>query len=218
MPSIQELLENLGVDDSTQEKTASADTASFSDTEIEKAAADLGLISNADETITKEASNQNGGTNMNLQDLYESYFGEEAEKTASAEFESNGDLEKTAAEELEAVGEQAGRVFSTNVDDRLFKFAMEQAMESAATEARDGSSETEVPGNSAASPQLPQNKPADAKAGLKMDLTPQYADMLDKAVKKETILKALASNDTDAVEGVSNVDVGLETPASQKDA
>ena len=221
MPSIQELLENLGVDDATQEKTASAGSTSCSDKEIERAAKDLGLISGTEKVATtKVASQDNGGEHMNLQDLYSAYFGEGEEKTAS---DNNVQLEKTAAEELESAGEQAGQVFSDQLADRLFKFAMEQAMESGATEARDGSSASAVPGAIPASPQLAQNKPGDAKQGKPMDTTPS-ADILangplmDKAIAKATILKALASNNTDGVEGVSQVDVGLETPASQKDA
>lgn len=217
MPSIQDLLENLGVEDSAQEKTASAE-ANFSDQEIEKAAAELGLISKNETETTEKVASQNTGENMNLTDLYDAYFGEESEKTASANVATEQELEKTAAEILETAGENAGVAFSNSLENRLFKFAMNQEMESAATEARDGSSQVAVPGNVAASPQLEQNKPAEAKAGLKMDLTPVHADMKDAAKAKAAILKALATNDTDGVEGVSSVDVGLETPNSQKDA
>lgn len=224
MPSIHELLENLGVDDATLEKNASAESPSCSDREIEKAAEAIGLISPDDTTTTKEASQQNGGNNMNLTDLYDAYFGEGEEKVASANFEMHDEyMEKDAAAELEFAGEQAGVVFSANLSDRLYKFAMDQAMESAATEDGDGSSATAVPGNTARSPQLAQNKPASAKAGLRMDLTPDAdimanGPLLDKAIAKATILKALASNDTDEVEGVSQVDLGLETPKSQRNA
>lgn len=221
MPSIQELLENLGVDDSTQEKNASAGSTSFSEREIEKAAEDLGLISKEDETTTKVASQNNGGTNMKLQDLYEAYFGEESEKTASAEYGVNSHMEKDAAAELEAAGEQAGRAFSENLTGRLMKFAMEQAMESAATEARDGSSATEVPGNVARSPQLAQNKPADAKEGLPMDLTPQHYDLLGKAVAKKVLEAKLEKGEPEELSHeVFQVDSGLSAvnTKSQKDA
>jgi len=211
MPSIKDLLENLSIDDSHQEKTASNN----SDKELEQAVKDfgLGLDLNSDkEPTTKTASKNNGGDHMNLQELYQAHFSDdETVKVAS--------IQKTAAEELESAGERARMTFESNLDDRLTKFAMNQEMESAATEANDGSSAVAVPGNTAKSPQLPQDKDEEAKSGKPLDTTnPQYYDMLDKAVAKAKIIKALETNDTDEVEGVSQVDVGLARPASQKDA
>lgn len=219
MPTIKELLENLGVEDSTLAKTASAASSSYSDKEIEKAVKELGLVSTGKDSTIKVASQPNGGKHMELHDLYESYFGGN-EKTASVK---KTQMQKNAGADLEKAGEKAGAAFSQGLNDRLFKFAMDQEMESAASEARDGSSETAVPGVSAASPQLPQNKPEDAAAGYPMDTTPSEdimnnGPLLDKAIEKATILAALESNDTDDVEGVSMVDLGLEMPSSQAEA
>ena len=96
-------------------------------------------------------------------------------------------------------------------------------MESLATEERDGSSAVAVPGAFAASPQLEQNKPDEAAAGYPMDTTPSpdimgNGPLMDKAIEKATILAALESNDTDSVEGISMVDLGLEMPSTQAEA
>jgi len=208
MPSIQDLLNNLGVDD-LQEKTASADLYSQ----------DIDLDLGSNEGTTKEASSNNGG-NMNLHDLYEAHFGEDViEKTASYD----QDDEELAKEAAHNMGAMAGLSFQDALSSRMAKFAMDQEMESAATEMRDGSSAVAVPGARAASPQLPQNKPKSAKEGRPMDTTPSAdimnnGPLLDKAIQKAVILKALAENDTDRIEGISQVDTGLEMPNSQKDA
>ena len=67
MPSIDDLLNGLGVNNSEQaEKKASANT---SESDIERQAKELGLLGGEDQT-TKEASISNDGGNMNLEDLY----------------------------------------------------------------------------------------------------------------------------------------------------
>jgi hypothetical protein len=216
MATINDLLAQLGVEDTTPVKTASVRSQSASENEIEKAAEELGLISNTEEnSATKIASKMNGGSRMNLQDLYNDYFGNEVEKTASAY--SVGEFSKEAqAEHLEKLGSSAGLSFNSGLTDRLWKVAMDMVQDSEATQERN-QTQGVIPGATVAQPQLEVNRPADATKA--MDTTPQYTDLLDKAVAKKAIERALEEGTPgDLSHGVYQVDTGLEMPTDQKDA
>ncbi len=80
--TINDLLKNLGIEGSTSEKTAGVNSKP-TEGDIKKATQELGLISrNSESSTEKVASQNNGGRNMDLQDLYNLHF--ECEKTASA--------------------------------------------------------------------------------------------------------------------------------------
>ena len=222
MPSIDEILNNLGVDEGT-EKVASAN--SVSESEVEKQARELGLIEENEKTATVQ---NEGESNMNLQDFYSMHFGGE-EKTASAEYyheEYEGDFEKEAAASLEATGEYAGAVFSNNLSERLLSFslmktAMDGAPDSAATQEIQSGAGV-IPSAKVNNPQLDVNRREDADKG--MDTTPQHYDLLDMAVEKAKLKKMLQEGKPGAMshqvmsvnarEGSEDLPVG----GSQKDA
>ena len=215
MATINDLLMQLGVEDNTSVKTASVKSQSASENEIEKAAKELGLISNTEEnSATKIASQEHGGSHMNLQDLYNDYFGNGVEKTASANAE--GFSKEAEAQHLEKLGSDAGLSFNANLTDRLWKVAMDMVQDSEATQERN-QTQGVIPGAKVEQPQLEVNRPADATKA--MDTTPQYTDLLDKAVAKKAIEKALEEGTPgDLSHGVYQVDTGLEMPTDQKDA
>jgi hypothetical protein len=227
MPSIDEILNNLGVDEDGAEKVASSN--SVSENEVEKQARQLGLIDENDEN-EKIASVQNEGeSNMNLQDFYSMHFGGE-EKTASAEYDyyegyDEGNFEKEATA-LEQTGEYAGAVFNNVLSERLLTFsltkqAMDGAPDSAATQAAQSGAGV-IPSAAVKNPQLDVNRREDADKG--MDTTPQHYDLMDAAVAKAKLKKALEEGkpgsmshqvmSVDAREGSEDMPVG----GSQKDA
>ena len=208
MATIDELLASLGVEDSRMAKQASVGSNSQTFDEIEKAIQELGLISDSGrESTTKTASQRNGG-HMDLHDLYNVQFGSEQVKTAS--------FEKDAAAELEAAGEAAGRVFARGLENRLYKFAAEMVADSAATQDIQSGAGI-IPSAAVANPQIPVNRPEDADEA--MDTTPEYYDLLSKAVEKKVLESALAEGEAgDLSHQVVQVDSGMETPTSQMNA
>jgi len=188
MPSIDELLNNLGGDNSEQaEKTASA-----SETDIERQARELGLLE-GETHQTKEASISNDGGNMNLEDLYNEAFGSQ-EKVASAGFE----YEEMTMEKEAAKGELAGTCFQEGLQVRL----LEQTIKIAADMAQPDSEATKdiqngagvIPGASTANPQLMVQKNRHGESDdTAMDTDPEYYDLegMDGAVAKAQIEKAI---------------------------
>lgn len=208
MATIDELLENLGVNDSGHEKTA----GSNSGYDVEKAARELGLIDDDREPTTKIASQLNGGQHMQLHELYEMEF-EGNEKIASQNFDYG--MNKEAAE-LVSAGEAAGRVFARGLNERLMKVAMDMVMDSEATQERQEGPGV-IPSGNVANPQLEVNRPDDADEAMNLD--PQYYDLLDQAVQKKVLEKAIADGQPGNLSHkVVQVDTGLEMPKSQKDA
>lgn len=223
MPSIDDILNNLDLEDETT-KEASASTG-ISEDEIEKQAKELGLLDEQDKT----ASQQTGGDpDMNLQDFYSMHFGGEV-KTASdntdAQFSSEEGISKEAAAQLENTGELAGVSFAEGLDDRLLAFTIKTAMDaqpdSAATKDIQSGAGV-IPGATVANPQLEVNKGEDDDKA--MDLTPEYASLLSQAKEKAKIKAAIASGEpkelshqvvqVNAREGNDDLPVG----GSQKDA
>lgn len=219
MPSINDILNGLGVDDSVQEKTA-GQIDSQTQTDIEAEAARLGLIDGNELNTTKTASNNNGGTKMDLNDLYNQHFGEEATKIASAPQTKKEDV-LTKEASLELAGEQAGEIFAQELDNRLTDYAIKIAMDtqpdSTATKANQSGSG--VIGASA-DPALPVNRPADADKGMQVatkNTSPYDLSKMDPA-KAKASLEALIENGTMNGSMTAQTQSGMETPTSQKTA
>ena len=222
MPSINDILNNLGVE---EEKTASKNP---SESEIEKQAKALGLVDGADkEGNTKVASAQpNGGTMLSLEELYNAHFpGEEAEKVASAKGETPTEsLTKEAA--LEVAGEQAGLAFADGLQERLLDFTVKLAAEGDVNQDSEATKEIQsgpgvIPGAKTDNPMLPVNKNREQADDKPIDTSPDYYSLqgMDGALAKARLESMLSSNNVEAVTNTNkNVDTGLETPASQKDA
>lgn len=206
MPTIDELLNNLNIGDESQEKVAHLEN------DVEKAAQDLGLISN--EGTTKIASPNDGGEKMDLQSFYDMHF-DNAVVGGSEKTASHNDMEKEASA-LEGAGEYAGHSFNSFLGERLFKFAMDEAFDGVATqEAQKGPGV--IPGAATSNPQLPVNAREDREKG--MDTSPQHYDLLDKAVAKKILEAALENgNPGELSHKTLQVDTGLAMPKNQTDA
>ena len=219
MTTINELLNQIGVtNESTEEKTANDSSVPFSEKDMNNVEEELGFKNEKKEFFsTKTASQGNGGQDMNygLHTLYNEYFSDESEKTASDQTE-NTEFEKEAAATEEAIGEFSRFVFDSLMDQHLEKIALDQVMDSEATQARNQTTGV-IPGAAVAQPQLEVNRPADATKAI--DTTPKTTDLLDAAVKKEMILRKLEEGKPGELSHKTmSVDMGLETPTDQKDA
>ena len=224
MPSIDEILNNLGVEDSEQEKIASSEAdTSFSESEVETQARELGLIDQNEEENIKVASTKTDGGNMDLQSFYDMHFGGDTEKvagdyTVGSASNEEGSFTKEAAAEMEHAGEVAGVYFQSGLNERLLKFAMDGVADSAATQKAVAGGGV-IPGAEVkpADQGLPKGNRGDADK--KMDLTPEYYDLQSQAVAKAALVKAIAAGEPGALSHKTiSVDSGLEMPASQKDA
>lgn len=218
MPSINDILNGLGVEDSVQEKTA-GQIDSQSKSYIESEAERLGLLNDEDgSNTTKTASNNNGGMKMNLNDLYNESFGEVAKVASQEENAAEPEMAKEAS--LEQAGEQAGEVFAQELNNRLMDFSVKVAMEMGAPDSEATKAIQAGKGilGASANPQLPVNK---AGGSEKMDTTPVFVDLKNMAgpEAKAKIEAALASgNIGDLSHKDHQVDTGLEMPTSQKTA
>ncbi len=213
MPSIDEILNNLGVDDEVT-KVASSEVG-VSEEEVEKQAAELGLIGKT----VKTASKQNGGDpNMNLQDFYDIHFGNRT-KVAAAQQPVQKTFTKEASA-LEALGEKAGEAFSNALYGRLVEFTVKTAMDAAPdSEATKDiqSGAGVIPSATVANPQLEVNRGESDDEGI--DTTPEHYDLLSKAIAKKQLEAALESGEPGELSHqVFSVDMGLEMPKSQQDA
>lgn len=214
MASIDDILNDLGSVESSQvEKTASQINSSMSD--IERQAAELGLI---DGTKSKEKTasiNHNGGK-MNLEDLYRDTFSEEAEKVASVQT-NDDEMSK------EAMGSLSGTAYNEIMDAKALELTIKVAMEmdsvpdSAATQdAQSGAGV--IPGAVVANPQLPVAKNRGGnKDDEAMDTTPVYSTLEDVAVAKAKVVSSLEHPGTLSHQTV-DVDSGLQEGGSQKTA
>ena len=219
MPTINELLSGLGVEGSEQEKTASQND-SGSESAVEQKARELGLINDNVKDNVKTAS-QNGGSKMDLNDLYNSYFQESTEKTASEYTEQV----KTASDE--EIGEMAGQSFAEGLNERLIDFSIKLAaaedsvLESEATKEIQ-SGENVIPGTETKTPILKGNKNRHGHADdTKIDTDPQYYDLksMDGAMAKAKLEAQLATNNVEDVSHTNkHVDTGAEEPVTQKTA
>ena len=164
------------------------------------------------EEKTASVANQKGEPDMNLQDFYEDYFQDEGTM-----------VEKTAAAENMEIGEIAGHLFTEKVasvleEVVLLKLAEEagHADSNATVDAQKGPGVIPSGNVVDGGVMLPVNRPADADQPI--DTTPEHYDLLDAAVAKKKIEKAIEKADPQA-EGVSfktvQVDTGLETPKKQ---
>lgn len=214
MPSIDEILNNLGVDDEVT-KVASSEVG-VSEEEVEKQAEELGLIGKT----VKTASKQTGGEpNMNLQEFYDMHFGNRTKVAAAQPKEVQSTITKEASA-LEALGEKAGEAFSNALYGRLVEFTVKTAMDAAPdSEATKDiqSGAGVIPGATVANPQLEVNRGESDDEG--MDTTPQHYDLLSKAIAKKQLEAALESGEPGQLSHqVFSVDMGLEMPKSQQDA
>lgn len=219
MPSIDELLNNLGTDVSDQaEKTASDNTA---ESDVESQAKELGLI--GDEVVqTKTASISNdGGSNMDLNDYYNNIFSEEVEKTASAhEVEQEQEMSK------EAQGEMAGAAFAEELETRLLAHSVKLAADMAAPDSEATkdiqSGAGVIPGAQTANPQLPVQKNRHGESDdTAIDTSPQHYDLkgMDGAVAKAKLEAALDKGNLSEVSYQTvNVESEMQEGGSQKEA
>lgn len=215
MTTINELINQI-TSDEHQIKTASDN----SETDLNKIGDELGFKSEAhSDSVTKTASQEEGGQGMNLglHTLYNDYFGDESEKTASIENENmETELEKTAAQIEENLGERTRAVVDGFLDSYIWKVAAEQVADSNATQERN-QTQGVIPGAAVAQPQLEVNRPLDASKPI--DTTPQTMDMVDAAVKKEMILRKLEEGKPgDMSHKTVSTNMGLERPTDQTNA
>lgn len=216
MPSIDEILNDLGVGEET-EKIAST---SISEDEIFNEAKKLGLI---ESEKTASAINTEGESNMDLQGFYNDMFEEGQEKVAASnvEYQEDGQeyeyMDKTAAAEH---GELTGVFFNEKMDNLLDEVVMlktaEEIADSAATQDAQRGPGAVAAGNVVdGGVMLPVNRPADA--AQKIDTTPQHYDLLDAAVAKAKIEKAIENAEIPAELDHRTVQTasGLEMPAKQ---
>lgn len=221
MPSIEDILKNLGVEEEEQTKVASS--LSQEDDEIERQAIQLGLVGN---DITKTASQQNRGeSNMDLNEFYNMHFGQTKVASAATTVQTQDeDFSKEAS--LENMGELAGVSFAQGLNERLLQFTIKTAMEAApdseATKAIQSGAGV-IPGATVANPQLDVNKNRDGQMddkGLSVMTgnTSPYT-LEDKAVEKARILAAIASAQPgDLSHKTVSTNSGLQVGGSQKDA
>lgn len=213
MPSIDDILNGLGVESSDQaEKTAS--DKSQTESEIEKQAKKLGLI--GEETNEKTASISNDGGKMNLEDLYnEAFNSEEVTKVAHAGLDYDNEDEQVKV----AQGEIAGEEFSEGLNARLLahtvKLAadMDQPDSEATKDIQSGGGV--IPGAKTKNPQLPVQKNRHGEADdTAIDTAPDYYDLegMDGAVAKAKLESAL---DRGNVSDVSHKTVNVDQDESE---
>lgn len=152
---------------------------------------------------------------MDLQDFYNEYFeveGTQTEKTAAAEI----------AEENESFGELTGHFFNEKVasvleEVVLLKLAEEANGDSAASQDAQKGPGLIPSGNVVDNDvNLPKNVAQNAAAPINTD--PQYYDLLDAAVAKKKVEKAIEKAEIPAEldHRTVQVDTGLEMPNKQK--
>jgi len=220
MPTIDEILKSIGVEDT--EKTASA----YNDQDLEQKAKEMGLID--DNQQEKVAS----GGNMNLHDFYEIHFGEGAEKVASAEvhpeteqayYEEGSDLEKTAAAE-EALGEYARHHFDQGLSGRLMSYAIKLAEDGAldpdskATQSAQAGTGL-IPSGNVVDNSVHVEANVQHEADKAIDTSPELYSLEGAAVEKARIVKAIAAGEPGDLNNTTNTVKGnMEMPTSQADA
>lgn len=213
MPSIDDILNGLGVESSDQaEKTAS--DKSQTESEIEKQAKKLGLI--GEETNEKTASISNDGGKMNLEDLYnEAFNSDEVTKVAHAEGNYGYDDELVK----EAQGEIAGEEFSEGLNARLLahtvKLAADMAQPDSEATKDIQSGGGVIPGAKTKNPQLPVQKNRHGEADdTAIDTTPDHYDLegMDGAVAKAKLESAL---DKGNVSDISHKTVNVDQDESE---
>lgn len=230
MTSINDILNNLGVEDAAagQEKIASSASNSVSEAEVKAQAEKLGLIDGDGQT--KVASQTRGDENMDLQDFYDMHFGAPTEKVASsqksapaAKAGNDEGLSKEASAALEKAGSIAGAAFSNALENRLMDFVIKTAMDdnqpdSKATQDAQAGAGVVPSGNVVNDGvALPVNRPSDADQAI--DTSPEYYDLLDAAIEKKKLEAAIAEGKAgDLSHKTVSVASGLETPSSQADA
>jgi hypothetical protein len=220
MPSIDDLLNNLGADVSDQSEKTASDNSHQS--EVAKQAQELGLIGDKAVQNEKTASISNdGGTKMNLNDYYNDLFTEDVEKTASAEFETE-DYEMAK----EAQGELAGLSFSEELESRLIAHSIKLASDMAQPDSEATkdiqSGAGVIPGAQTANPQLPVQKNRHGESDdTGIDTSPEYYDLegMDGAVAKAKLEAALdKGNVSDMSHKTVNVESEMPEGGSQKEA
>lgn len=140
-----------------------------------------------------------------LSDLYNERFAS-APAAAPATTEKTAEMSKEAENAyMEKVGEIAGAAFTNELTFALMKVAADsESPEAAAT------------GDKAGNPQLAVNRPADADK--KLDTTPEHYDIKSLAMSKAELERKLEDPAKLEAPVLRQVDTGMETPTSQKQA
>lgn len=128
MPTIQEILEDgLGADQSQEKVAAVNDQVAESD-DIEKLAAEIGLVSDDEQPVSTPNEQQTGQSkeaSMSLESLYEGMFPGSAGLAAALGTEKVASQDKVAAEKEAAMGAVAFDRFAQAVDAEITKMAEE---------------------------------------------------------------------------------------------
>ena len=208
--SIKEILKDLGVEDANLEKNATISN----ERDLEEKSNKENEISIATETEKTAATiNKEGDSKMDLQDFYNEYFEADLDDTYT---------EKTAAAvENHELGELAGQFFNEKVASVLEEVVMQKLAEegngdsAASIDAQKGPGL--IPSGNVVDNDvnLPKNVAPNAAAPINTD--PQYYDLLDAAVAKKKVEKAIENAEIPAEldHRTVQVDTGLEMPAKQ---
>ena len=208
MSSISDILQDLGVVE--VEKTATISNEKDLEEKGNKEN-ENSIVAGTEKTAT--TINKEGDSKMDLQDFYNEYFEADLDDTYT---------EKTAAAvENHELGELAGQFFNEKVASVLEEVVMQKLAEegngdsAASIDAQKGPGL--IPSGNVVDNDvnLPKNVAPNAAAPINTD--PQYYDLLDAAVAKKKVEKAIENAEIPAEldHRTVQVDTGLEMPAKQ---